>query len=111
MGAAARPGGKDEMSDEDTDREFRRMADAFIDQANAFIDTSAKENIGMALLYAASRFNAFVVASHAPSIQKYEQDRDKAVQFFSSEYVRMLEENLDDYKRIYETADDGPTSQ
>jgi hypothetical protein len=99
------------MSDADTDLEFRRMADAFIDQANACIETSAKENVGMALLYAASRFNAFVVASHAPSIQKYDQDRDKAIQFFSAEYVRMLEENLDDYKRIYETGGEGPTSQ
>lgn len=89
------------MSDEETDRQFRRMADAFIDQANAFIDDAPKENVGMALLYAASRFNAFVVASHAPSIHKYDEDREKATQFFSSEYVRMLEENLDDYKRIY----------
>ena len=63
------------MSDADTDREFRRMADAFIDQANTFIDASAKDNVGMALLYAAARFNAFVVASHAPSIHKYVQDR------------------------------------
>ncbi len=98
------------MNDENIDREFRRMADAFIDQANAFVDASAKENVGMALLYAAARFNAFVVASHAPSIHKFDQDRDKAIQFFSSEYVRMLEENLDDYKRIYETADDGASS-
>ena len=98
------------MNDENIDHEFRRMADAFIDQANTFIDASAKENVGMALLYAASRFNAFVVASHAPSIHKFDQDRDKAIQFFSSEYVRMLEENLDDYKLIYETADDGASS-
>jgi hypothetical protein len=95
------------MSDEDTDRQFRRMADAFIDQANAFIDEAPKENVGMALLFAASRFNSFVVASHAPSIHKFDEDRDKAIQFFSSEYVRMLEENLDDYKRIFDKAADG----
>lgn len=89
------------MNDEERDRQFRRMADAFIDQANAFIDEAPKEEVGMALLFAASRFNAFVVASHAPSIEKYDEDRERAVQFFSSEYVRMLEENLDDYKRIY----------
>ncbi len=90
------------MSDEDTDREFRQMVDGFIDQANRYMDTAPKENIGMALLYAASRFNSFVVASHAPSVQKYDTDRKKAVDFFSSEYLRMLEENLDDYRRIYD---------
>ena len=82
------------------------MADQFIDQANRFIDTAPKENVGMALLYAASRFNAFVVASHASSAQKYDGDREKAIQFFSSEYVRMLEENLADYRRIYEDGGD-----
>ncbi|MEJ2513827.1 MAG: DUF3144 domain-containing protein [Gammaproteobacteria bacterium] len=97
------------MSEEDRDREFRQMVDGFIDQANRYIETNPKENVGMALLYAASRFNAFVVASHAPSADKYDGDRKKAVEFFSSEYLRMLDENLDDYRQIYET--DGETSR
>jgi hypothetical protein len=62
----------------------------------------------MALLFAAARFNAFVVASHSPTLDKYENDRDKAIEFFSSSYLDMLKENLEDYRRAYtEAGDDG----
>jgi len=41
------------------------------------------------LLYAAARFNAFIVAGHA--------DFD----YFTGEYRRMLEENLDQYREMF----------
>lgn len=98
------------MSDDEIDVEFRRVADAFIDQANKHAETVKREHVGMALLYAAARFNAFVVAAHAPHVEKFDADRSKAVEFFRAEYVRMLEENLDDYRGIYDVpgADEEP---
>ena len=96
------------MSDEATEREFRRVADTFIDLANEHITSMQKENVGMALLFAGARFNAFMVASHSPTLDKYENDRDKAIEFFSSSYLDMLKENLEDYRRAYtEAGDDG----
>lgn len=93
------------MTDEATEREFRRVADAFIDVANEQIESAPKENVGMALLFAASRFNAFVVASHCKTLDRYEADRQRAVEFFTKEYLRMLEENLEDYRRAFEEAE------
>lgn len=90
------------MSDEDINKQFRQMADTFINQANKQSEDTNPENVGMALLYAASRFNAFIVASHADELKKYEADREKAIEFFSSEYLRMLNENLDDYKKVFD---------
>lgn len=90
------------MSDEDVDKQFRSMADAFIHLANKHSETAERENVSMALLYAAARFSSFVVASHASDLQKYEADREAAVGFFSGEYKRMLNENLDDYKKTYD---------
>lgn len=90
------------MTEEATEREFRRVADAFIDLANEQIESAPKENVGMALLFAASRFNAFVVASHCKTLDRYESDRQKAIEFFSKEYLRMLDENLEDYRRAFE---------
>jgi len=90
------------MSDTDIDREFRAMVDAFVDLANDQGETAAHENVGMALLYAAARYNAYVVASHAPDLARYEADRGKATEFFGGEYRRMLDENLDDYRRVYD---------
>jgi uncharacterized membrane protein YccC len=92
------------MSDDEeaTEREFRRVADSFIDRANDHLATMPKENVGMSLLFAAARFNAFVVASHSKTAEKYEADRAKAIEFFREQYLRMLEENLDDYRRVYD---------
>ena len=93
----------EEVRDEEaTEREFRRVADTFIDRANEHLNTVPKENVGMSLLFAAARFNAFVVASHSKTAEKYESERAQAIEFFQEQYLRMLEENLDDYRRVYE---------
>jgi hypothetical protein len=42
------------------------------------------------------------VASHAGDIKKYELDRGKAFEFFTQEYKKMLNENLDDYKKFFD---------
>ena len=51
----------DMISDTELDEIFRTTIDAFIDQANLLTETNSKENVGLALLYAAARFNAYVV--------------------------------------------------
>ncbi len=91
-----------EMGDEELDVQYRAMIDQFIDQSNQFAETNSPENVGMALLFAASRFNAFVVSQHAESLADYEKDLGKAKSFFSTQYGEMLDENLDDYKKTYD---------
>jgi hypothetical protein len=84
------------------DREFRTVVDRFIALANEQIDSVKREHVSLALLYAAARFNSFIVSSHAPSREKFQADRAAAFKFFTDEYHRMLEENLDDYEKVYE---------
>lgn len=91
-----------EIGDDEADAQYRQMIDSFIDQANTLADTNSPENVGMALLFAASRFNAFVVSQHAESLADYEKDLGKAKSFFSTQYGEMLDENLDDYKKTYD---------
>jgi hypothetical protein len=90
------------ISDEELDARHREMIDSFIDRANELSDHNSLENVGMALLYAASRFNAFVVSEHAKDFQAYENDLEKAEEFFVSQYRNMLGENLEDYKKVFE---------
>ena len=89
------------LSDEELDEIFRRMVDLFIDRANEFAETNSQENVGLALLYAAARFNAHVVAQHANTLEDYERDLPKARDFFCGQYREMLDENLEDYKQVY----------
>lgn len=92
---------EDPISDEELDEIFRRMADMFIDQANELSAGNSKENVGLALLYAASRFNAFVVSQHAATLEDFEKDVPGARSFFQEQYRQMLDENLEDYKQVY----------
>jgi len=89
------------LSDEELDEIFRRMVDSFIDRANELAESNGPENVGMALLYAASRFNAHVVSKHAENEEAYEKDLPRARKFFNEQYQSMLDENLEDYKRVY----------
>ena len=89
------------LSDEELDEIYRRMVDSFIDRANELAETNSAENVGMALLYAASRFNAHVVSQHAETPEDYDKDLPRAREFFCGQYQRMLDENLEDYKSIF----------
>jgi hypothetical protein len=89
------------ISDDELDEIYRRMVDMFIDRANEMAETNSPENVGMALLYAASRYNAHVVSSHAETLEDYERDIPKAREFFHAQYEQMLDENLEDYKLNY----------
>ncbi len=93
---------EDSMNDEELDILYRKLIDTFIDAANKQTAHSSIENISMALLHAASRFNAYVVSNHSATLLDYEQDLDKARAFFIAEYEKMLSENLTDYKKIYD---------
>jgi len=92
----------DAVNEEELDAQYRKMIDSFIDQANNLAENNSPENVGMALLFAASRFNAYVVSQHAENLENFENDLDKARSFFSAQYREMLDENLDDYKKVYD---------
>ena len=77
------------------------MVDLFIDRANEFAETNSQENVGLALLYAAARYNAHVVSQHAPTPEDFDRDVPKAREFFTGQYQRMLDENFEDYKTVY----------
>lgn len=89
------------LSDEELDEIYRQTIDLFIDQANEFSETNSKENVGLALLYAAARFNAYVVSQHADTLEDYEKDLPRAREFFRQQYAQMLDENLEDYGKVY----------
>ena len=89
------------LSDEELDEIYRRTIDSFIDQANELAEHNAKENVGLALLYAASRFNAYVVSQHAETLEDYQRDLPRAREFFTARYAEMLDENLADYGKLY----------
>ncbi len=92
----------DSMTEEETDKEFWKRADKFIDTANKLSVDTAIGPVSSSLLYAAARFNAFIVYSNAENAEQMKQDKDAAVEYFSDQYKNMLEENLDDHIQNFE---------
>jgi hypothetical protein len=91
-----------QLSEDEVDAQLREIADQFIDLANQQGQRFHKENVSQGMMYAAARFNAFVVASHAEDIGAYDQDRDRAIEYFVEQYRQMLISNLDDYRASFE---------
>ncbi len=90
------------MAKEKLDDGFWDRADSFIDLANSYCENVGTGKVSASLLYAAARFNASVVASSAASADELKGDKEEAIAYFSEQYKKMLEENLDDYIENYE---------
>jgi len=69
------------------------MVDRFIALANEFGKTEPKEHVGAAMMYAASRYNAFEASTKSKDLAKNKVD---ILNWFSTEYRRMLDGNLDE---------------
>jgi hypothetical protein len=69
------------------------MADKFIDLANEFTKTEPKDRIGAAMMFAAARYNAFEAFSKSTNLAR---DKEDAINWYTREYKRMLEANIDD---------------
>ena len=87
---------------EEINKAFWDRADAFIALANDFCEEEATGKVSSSLLYAAARFNTFVVASNSRSLEALEKDKKEALDYFTGQYRKMLEENLDDYIKSFD---------
>lgn len=88
-------------SPQDNDQEFWNLAEHFIEQANAALEDSDPGKIAAAMLYAATRFNAFVVASASVDRKEYIADMDDTMDYLSKQFRHMLGDNLRDFKDNY----------
>lgn len=90
------------MSATDKDKEFYEMADAFIAIANKQGKTINPGKVSAAFLYAAARFNTFLVASGSDSATEFASRKDNSCDYFMDEYKKMLDEHFADYKENFE---------
>jgi len=84
------------------DKEFWELADAFIALANRSCAATPRGKVSAALLYAAARFNCFVVASCTASKEEFSATREERQAYFVSQFEKMLRENLADYEANFE---------
>ena len=89
------------MSDEVDDKEFFDRADAIIALANSQCDDFPIGKVSSSLLFAAARFNAFIVASSAKDLDELKKDKEEAIKYFKEQYEKVFIENMDEYIKNY----------
>ena len=90
------------MSDTEKDSEFYALADAFIALANKQGKDVIQGKVSATFLYAAARFNTFLVAANSESKQAFESGIESSKEYFMTEYKKMLDEHFTDYNTNYE---------
>jgi len=94
------------MSDENKtpiDGNFYKRADVHIQLANSHIDdTCPPADATNSLMFASSRFNAWITAMGFKSAEEMKVEKEEVIDFFTTQYKHMLEENFDNYVENFE---------
>jgi hypothetical protein len=93
------------------DQQFLELADSFIRLANkqcADHDLSPGR-VSAAFVYAAARFNAFLVASSMTSAEELQAEVPAATAYFTGEFERMVKEHLADHVTHFDRYCDSQT--
>lgn len=91
------------MSDGQRDTQFWELADSFIQLANTHLNEVKPSKVSASALFAASRFNAFVITASAASKEQLIAEKESAIAYFLEQYETMLRENLDEHLARYDT--------
>jgi hypothetical protein len=79
------------------DDKFYERADAHIHLSNDQIGGAPADKVGASMMFAATRFNAWVSAGHHASGESLAKVREETIAYFMEGYRQMLETNLDQY--------------
>jgi len=91
------------MSEIKRDKEFWELADSFIELANTHLVGEHKPSrVSATALFAAARFNAFVITSATASKEQLITEKEAAIAYFLEQYEAMLRENIDEHLSRYD---------
>ena len=90
------------MSEPARDKTFYDLADAHIRVANEQMGQVKLSLASAAMLFAASRFNAFVIMAASADKGEMLAQKEAAIAYFLNEYEKNLRENIDEHLARYE---------
>ncbi|WP_370084949.1 DUF3144 domain-containing protein [Neptunomonas phycophila] len=89
---------------QEVDEKFYERADAHIHLSNDQINEKATlGKVSASNMYATARFNAWVSACGWNSAEEMSNSKQETLEYFVAEYRKMLEENLDDYIKNFDS--------
>ncbi len=90
------------MSDVKRDKQFWDLADSFIQLANTHLSEVKPSRVSASALFAAARFNAFVITAATENKAQLIAEKEAAIAYFLEQYEKMLRENLDEHMARYD---------
>jgi hypothetical protein len=91
------------MSTKTDDDIFWEWVEKFIDQANTACDSADPGIVSAALMNAAARFNAYVVAQSSLDKNEFAEDVEGTTNYLTGRYRDFLKEHMEDYRENYAT--------
>jgi hypothetical protein len=79
--------------------EFLDTADEFVQLANRLTDKYSREFVAAAMMYATARFSAFAWLTRD---ERPEQTLEQAAAYYTSEFDKMLRDNVDELTPHYQ---------
>lgn len=90
------------MSDNMPGPEFWTRSNALVNLANDQCNDASPNEVSASTMYAAARFNAFLVATSTGSAQNMEAERERALAYFTDQFRKMMEDNFSDFITNFE---------
>lgn len=90
------------MTTPSNDEQFWQLVDSFISLANDKAQTMDRNIIGPAILFAATRFNAYMLASSTGTVEVFSQQKDEAIKYYKEQHEKMLNDNFGDFETNFE---------
>lgn len=86
------------------DQKFFENIDAYIALANAHENSNkgAPQLVGASLLFAAARYNIFLVARAQGDKETYDGKKEEAKAYFMEQFGKMFDDNWEDYGTHYD---------
>ncbi|SFU35481.1 DUF3144 domain-containing protein [Pseudoduganella namucuonensis] len=85
-----------------TDEQFWQLIDTFINTANEKAQTMDRNVIGPALLFAATRFNAYMLAMATGNVEDFGKQKEAAMKYYLEQHEKMLRDNFTDFESNFE---------
>lgn len=79
------------------DDEFVEATNKLIEIANEMGQRYGDHKMGVAFIYAAARYNAYIAAGSVTKAEELAEKRDKAVEYFTDRFRQLYDGNLMDY--------------
>ena len=76
---------------------FLNRANHLINLANTQCDTVSPNEVGASFMFAAARFNAFILAKTTGSAENMAIEKEKALEYFTEQFPNMMMANLEDF--------------